>query len=243
MTKSLKASAGLLLVFILAQSAFAGSQPAFFDFRAVDFNRSEMSPLQKKLLGAYLKKTGTSFGQWTSLPAIDATDNDTDGELAAFLGITKALTHLQIHLEDGRWIVADQLLKTVNEFKGDRLMVQLDTKTFDSWRDAGAEFILTRASGEIENGSFDFDHGDFGGSLHEGSTIQGYTSYFLAPRIQINYNEDTHEADIDLDGYAPWIDGVIPNPHHMTWENSDIRYWFDEYQQSFGNPGFQVIAN
>jgi hypothetical protein len=72
--------------------------------------------------------------------------------------------------------------------------------------------------------------------LHHGSDIQGYTSYYKVPRIQISYQISNHEADIDLDGYAPWIGGVIPDPFHLTWQNSDTRYWPKEYRKSFGNP-------
>jgi hypothetical protein len=38
---------------------------------------------------------------------------------------------------------------------------------FDSWRAAGADFILTRANGKVERGHFNFDHGDLGGMLHD----------------------------------------------------------------------------
>jgi len=231
----------VFVALVSAPAAFSEAPPAVFNFRAVGFDKNQFSSLQQKLLRAYLKKSATSYDHWTTNQS-DAT-YDNDGMFAAFLGITHALTFMQIHLQDGRWITSDQMLVLVNSFEGDRLMVQLNSTLFDSWRAAGAQFILKRASGEVEQGTFNFDQGDLGGSLHEGSTIQGYTSYFLVPRIQINYNESTHEADIDLDGYAPWIDGLIPNPHHMTWENSDIRYWMDEYQQSFGNPGFQVVPN
>jgi hypothetical protein len=242
----------VFVALVSSPTAFSEGPPPFFAYRAINFDQTQFAPLQQKLLSAYLEKSGTTYDHWTTNKS-EATsgnsgdnsgdNNDSDGMFAAFLGITHALTFMQIHLQDGRWITSDQMLVLVNSFEGDRLMVQLDSTLFDSWRAAGEEFILTRSSGEVEQGTFGFDHGDLGGSLHEGSTIQGYTSYYLVPRIQINYNEITHEADIDLDGYAPWINGIIPNPRHMTWENSDIRYWMDEYQQSFGNPGFQVVPN
>jgi hypothetical protein len=236
MLGSMKKSA--FVIVLGASAALAGTPPATFPVRAVDFDQSAMSSVQKKLLHGYLSKTKTTYKSWTE----NSDSYDNDGMIAAFLGVTRALSFLQIHLSDGSWITADKMLAEVNQFVGDRVKVRLNVDIFNSWRAAGAEFILTRKSGEVEHDNFVFDHGDFGGSLHDGSDIQGYTSYFLAPRIQINYITAINEADIDLDGYAPWIDGVIPNPFHMTWQNSDIRYWFDEYQASFGNPGFQVIA-
>jgi len=230
----------------LSLSSLASASPPTSDaapplhpkFRAVHFEAlGDLSPKQLSLLIPYLAAHGKrpmQYEEWIS---------QSDGIAAAFLAWTRALTFLQIRLRDGRWITADEMMIAVYVLDGDRIRVELDNELFESWRAAGAPFILTRINGKIERGHFNFDGGDPGGLLHDGSNIQGYTSYYKVPRIQINYTFGNHQADIDLDGYAPWVDGFIPNPHHLTWQNSDVRYWLPEYEKSFGNPGFEVVKN
>jgi len=45
---------------------------------------------------------------------------------------------------------------------------------------------------------------------------------------------------MDIDAYAPWK-GVIPNPRHLTYVNSDPRQWRSSYVRKFGEPGFEVM--
>jgi len=135
--------------------------------------------------------------------------------------------------------MAVHLLGKIERVDGDRIFVHLNFPIFDHWMKSGAKFSLHRANGKIENGNFNFDQGDLGGSLHKGFDIQGYTSYWRAPRIQINYRFNDNLADIDLD-VAAWFYGFIPNPDHLTYEGSDTRQWLPDYVKSLGDPGFQV---
>jgi hypothetical protein len=222
---------GLLLLVPLA--APAATSPSAARFKAVDFDSTELLPSrQRELLEDYLRQNLLSFQNLTS---------DYNGIAATYLAVTRALSFLQIRLEDGRWISAMDMVSSINRLEGDRVKVRMDSTLFGSWRRAGAEYSLSRANGKTEHGHFHFNRGDLGGSLHHGDDIQGYTSVFKVPRIQINYRFSDQEADIDLDGYAPWIIGFIPDPYHLTWKNSDVRYWFSKYLKSFGAPGFSVV--
>jgi hypothetical protein len=109
---------------------------------------------------------------------------------------------------------------------------------FDRWKHSGGHFTWDVA--QPEKGRFLFGDFSIGGEIHPGYDEQGYTSDWRAPRLQINYRMSDGQADVDLDGYAPWILGFIPNPFHMTYANSDVRQWYDSYVKKLGDPGFSV---
>ncbi len=100
----------------------------------------------------------------------------------------------------------------------------------------GGQFAITRADASSESGNVRFNRGGFGGSLHEGFDIQGFTSNGDIPRIQWNYRHCDGLADIDIDGYAPW--DVF---RHLSYANSDARQWYANYVSKFGHPHFTAV--
>jgi hypothetical protein len=200
----------------------------------------QLTPVQQSLLapfqfpGASASDLPTAFAQWAA---------SHDDQAAEFLAMTRALDHLDIFVDGVNPVVATSLLVRLTEIEGDRIHPLLDTAAFDQWRSNGARFVLHFANGKERDGNFRFDRGpadgDFGGSLHDGSDIQGYTSVRDMARIQINYSIQSGIADIDMD-LAPWIWGFIPNPWHMTYAGSDSRQWLGTYLNKYGDPGFQV---
>jgi hypothetical protein len=103
----------------------------------------------------------------------------------------------------------------------------------------GAKYRLVSVKGKVEEGKFNFNRGDIGGSLHKGFDIQGYTSCCNQPRIQFNYRFSDNTADIDMD-VAAWYWHFIPNPWHLTYAGSDFRQHYSMYVKKFGDPGFRV---
>ena len=192
----------------------------------------EFGPGQQALLRDWLPDpTGTGFQDFGEAH---------DDEVAAFLAVTHAMTRVQaVHL-DGSATPLLAWVTRINRLKGDRIMVRLASEPFLDWatRERGA-FRIERADGGLENGRFTFrKHTSIGSELHHGYDIQAYTSVSRVPRLQINYRYSDSEADIDLDGRAPFIWGFIPNPFHMTYANSDPRQWLSEYLKKYGDPGF-----
>jgi len=159
-----------------------------------------------------------------------------------FAGALPVLSRTYLMLENGQELLAIDLLKKINRLRGDRIYVQLDSIKFNSWIKAGGKFRMLTENVGVESGKFNFCNcSQYGGSLHDGYDLQGFSSVTKTPRLQINYRVSDSEADIDLDGYTPFIGGIIPNPNHLTYENSDVRFWFDSYLKKFGNPGFEVV--
>jgi hypothetical protein len=204
----------------------------------------ELTPIQTTLLEPYLRELDPSgpvppdykamFKQWTE---------DADDKAAEFLAMSRALNHLRIRLGDQngqpQWIRADQLVTEITQMEGDRMYCHLNVPLFEEWRGNGSNFLLDVEGGKTEKGHFKFDRGDLGGSLHEGFTVQGYTSIRHKARIQINYRSADNLADIDMD-VPPWILGFIPNPYHLTYAGSDTRQWLKDYVSRYGPPGFKA---
>jgi hypothetical protein len=218
-------------VLFLAWSLSALAEPQAVGFRGWD----ELLPRQRLLLstlpGVPLEDDG-SWQEWARAH---------DGQAAAFLAITQALARIRLEVARDQWRSALELIDSLAETRGDRIHVQRDVATFDRWRERGGRFEIDRADGVPERGAIRFNKGVlFGGSVHEGFDLQGYTSARDVPRMQWNIRLADALTDIDLDGYAP-IQGGLPNPGHLTWENSDVRYWPESYARKFADPGFEVV--
>jgi hypothetical protein len=192
---------------------------------------------QSDLLREYLPELQNAVDPSVAYQAWAA---ENDGLAATYLALTQAMAAMTITLDQGEQRPLIDIVVRINQLEGDRVRFALDAGDFDRWKKAGAKFSWKKANGKTETGHFNFDSGDLGGSLHAGYDQQGYTSYYKVPRLQINYRLSDSDADIDLDGYAPWIWGFIPDPVHLTYANSDVRQWLSEYIKKMGNPGFSV---
>jgi hypothetical protein len=159
-----------------------------------------------------------------------------DDRAAAFLAVAGALEKTAVFGKTAALGTALDMVETISEIRGDRLLVRLSAAVFEDWRRGGGRFTIFLANGTEENGSIEFNSGDVGGSLHEGYDTQGYTSTWRIPRIHWNYRYADAWADIDLDGYPPtqW--------EHLTDRNSDVRCWHAAYVLKFGTPGFTVTT-
>lgn len=186
---------------------------------------SELTEVQQSLMNNYLPHAKTSFESWSLAH---------NGLATEFIANTQALERLYLKMPDGSMIQGIYLIDHINRVEGDRLKVKINSEIFNVWREAGAKYEIYRANGKIERGHFRFNHGDLGGSLHHGYDIQGYSSAMKVPRVQINYRFNDDEGDMDLDGFQPWLGGIIPNFHHLSWNNSDVRCWISEYESKFG---------
>jgi hypothetical protein len=165
-----------------------------------------------------------------------------DDHAAAFLTLTTALSRTTLTLQTGAKIPATEMILRINQFFGDRFYAAVQPEIFESWIQAKSPFYLLRIDKKSESGDINFHNGtSWGGSLHSGFDIQGFTSITKVPRIQINYRYDDAVADIDLDGYTPFLMDMIPNPKHITYRNSDARQWYSSFVKKFGDPGFKVI--
>jgi hypothetical protein len=158
-----------------------------------------------------------------------------DDRAAALLAVCGALSRTLLSLHDGRSIGGIEMVAEINMLAGDRAYMLLDRAAFDSWREGGGRFAITRADGSVESGRVGFNRGGTGGSLHEGFDIQGITGNRDVPRIQWNYRHCDGLADIDVDGYPPW--DIF---HHLTYANSDVRQWYAKYVSKFGQAPFKV---
>jgi hypothetical protein len=177
-------------------------------------------------------RSGTDYETWVGTH---------DSEAAAFLALARALTAMEVKVSAKQWVPFIALIKQVNDYEGDRTYFMLDGALFDRWRNENkGEFRIAGADGKKESGRFRFEQGSLSGSLHRNYDISASTSIKDVPRIQINYRFKDSEADIDLDGFSPWKWGIIPNPHHLTYKNSDVRQWFQKFLKKFGDPGFRV---
>jgi hypothetical protein len=198
---------------------------------------AELSARQVELLTDFVMSIGSASDMEAAYQSWAA---DHDDLAAEFLALTRALSEITYDLGNGQSILGIDLVTKINRIEGDRIRFTIDPAKYDAWKQAGARFSWALATGKVETGSYHFDRGDLGGSLHPGYDEQGYTSYFKVPRLQINYRESDSEGDIDLDGYAPWIWGFIPDPLHLTYANSDTRQWYGEYVKKLGDAGFSV---
>ncbi|MGO9269232.1 MAG: hypothetical protein ACLQOO_03060 [Terriglobia bacterium] len=226
-------------------------------YQGVDFKVwKELTPKQQALLKDYFQRTaGAAPNEKRALgktlqdlagASADPFDRDWrkltlehNDYAAAFLALTHAHSETWLDLGGGQWIHSLDITKGIDELHGDRVYFFVDAVQFQQWRQAGGGFKIERADGETEKGHVRFDKGDIGGSLHRGYDAQCYTSVINVPRLQWNYRLEGSIADMDIDAYAPWK-GVIPNPRHLTYVNSDPRQWRSSYVRKFGEPGFEV---
>jgi hypothetical protein len=196
------------------------------DFSATDFmSLSNLPAGTADLIRAHLG----SDAAWEQL----ATEHD--DRAAALLAVCGALSRSLLSLNDGRSIGGLEMVSEIKMLAGDRAYVMLDRAAFDSWREGGGRFAITRADGSVESGRVGFNRGGMGGSLHKGFDIQGITGNRDVPRIQWNYRHCDGLADIDVDGYPPW--DIF---HHLTYANSDVRQWYAKYVSKFGQTSFKV---
>ena len=226
-------------------------------YQAVDFKAwKELTPKQQALLKDYFQRTaGAAPSEKGSLGktlqdlagvSVDPSDHDWqkltlehNDYAAAFLALTHAHSETWLDLGGGHWILSLDITKGIDELHGDRVYFLVDAAQFQQWRQAGGGFKIERRDGETETGHVRFDKGDIGGSLHRGYDLQCYTSVLNVPRLQWNYRLEGSVADMDIDAFAPWK-GVVPNPRHLTYVNSDPRQWRSSYVRKFGEPGFEV---
>jgi len=250
------------VLFLIVSSIFTSSQTFAQDNRPVDthycdpedqspdectYNEaiqfldwSKLSARQTQLLEPYLAglyPTGTidsAFADWSY---------QHDDQAAAFVGMTYALTHLVLVFADG---TKARGLDMVAKFVGineDHIVVQFDPTIMNKWKDGGGQFIVNLANGKVQTGSFDLaDHTVLGeGELFSGFDFQWFSGVTSenAPRFHFNFRLKDNVADMHLD-VAVWIWGFIPNPDHMTYGGSDLRQFYDDFQDRFGNAGFQI---
>jgi hypothetical protein len=168
--------------------------------------------------------------------AWDALLAEHDDRAAAVLAICNALSRTTLGFADGSSAIALAMVTRIDLLAGDRVYFVLDRAAFEAWRGGGGQFAIMRADGTSESGNVRFNRGGFGGSLHEGFDIQGFTSNGDVPRIQWNYRHCDGLADIDIDGYAPW--DVF---RHLSYANSDARQWYAKYVAKFGHPHFTAV--
>jgi hypothetical protein len=208
-------------------------------YAAVNFVEwDQLSARQILLLSEFVSDIGSAQDPRLAFHEWSATH---DGLAATFLALTRALEKLTMAMDKGETRPAIDLIVKINRMEGDRIRFRLDADVFEAWKAAGARFTIDLTDGKVETGRFRFGKGNLGGSLHKGYDEQGYSSITKVPRMQINYRHSDSEADIDLDGYAPWIEGWIPNPFHLTFKNSDPRQWYGHYAKKFGDAGFSVV--
>lgn len=194
------------------------------EFVALDELHSSIADRLRRFLG-----TGNPDQAWADLALAH---ND---RAAALLAVCHALSRIDLHKGGGASISALEMTTDVRQLAGDRTYFVLDTSEFDAWRAASAKFTIRLADGTTETGQVRFNQGGFGGSLHEGFSVQGFTSTLKVPRIQWNYRNCDSFADIDIDRFRP-LDAI----RHLSYANSDPRQWWDDYVAKFGNPGFRV---
>jgi hypothetical protein len=200
------------------------------DFRAISFQPFNALPSRVKALLTEFFAAGpeTPADTWGRLTQTD------DDRAAALLAVTNALAHVRADL-GGTSVPATDMMRQIQLLAGDRLYAWLDKDLIARWRSAGGKFRIALANGEEETGRVRFNMGGFGGSLHPGFDIQGFTSNTKIPRIQWNYRFCDGLGDVDIDGFSPF------NPfQHFTFANSDPRQWYDRYTAKFGNAGFEV---
>ncbi|MBX9768332.1 MAG: hypothetical protein K2X47_13745 [Bdellovibrionales bacterium] len=231
-------------------SSLAGNDPGDqASYKAINFvPAARLTEMQHRILTTYLAHPtpgpvpGLDHDDFRGVDAnFDEWNQSYDGRAATFLAVTHALSLTIFHLSEGKDLLAINMVKDLKRTLGDRLIVTLQKDLFENWQTAGGKYTFKLANGRTETGNMKVNSGSsMGGSLHKGYDRQGFTSNSKVPRLQINYRDSDSEADIDLDGYAPMKFGFLPNPNHLTWENSDVRYWYQNYVRKFGNPGFEV---
>lgn len=224
----------IIFFILISASVNSWANPTQFLYRAVWFLPfSKLADDQRRLILPWVSRGNpeVQFSSWS---------RNREDLASSFLSITHALEQFMFYLGPQEAFRAIDLIENVNSIEGDRIRVKFNKNLFIKWKNLGGPFSIRHADGKVETGFFNFEAGNkWGGSLHTGYDIQGFTSSTDLPRLQINYRWADSEADIDLDAFRPFF-GFIPNPRHLTWENSDVRYWIKRYIKKFGNPGFKI---
>jgi hypothetical protein len=195
---------------------------------------ANFSPKQKALLESLLNQSA-SQEIWENFI------QEHNDQAATFLAVTNTLRGTDLFIGKSETISALDMIETVSEIRGVRLIANVNLGYFGKWVEAGGEYALHLADHQQETGSVSFaGHWQKGGGLHCGFDIQGYTHYTKPPYIHWNVNQSSGSSDIHLDGRSPWFLGFIPNPTHLEYSNSDVRAWMKDYEKKYGNPGFTV---
>jgi hypothetical protein len=195
---------------------------------------NSLSSRQRALLEDFF---GKSLAQ-EDFDAFVAAHND---QAATFLALTNALAKTELDLGDGQSMKAIDMIQHISEIRGVRFISTVNLSEFTKWQQSGNKYIVHLVNHREETGNAKFEgHSQMGGGLHCGFDTQGFTHYTKPPYIHWNINDVTGNSDIHLDGFQPWYFGFIPNPEHLSYENSDVRSWLKEYEKKFGNPGFSA---
>jgi hypothetical protein len=195
---------------------------------------AKFSPKQKALLESLVNQS-VSQEVWENFIW------EHNDQAATFLAVTKTLQSTDLDLGKSEAVSALDMVETLTEIRGVRLIANVNLGYFEKWVEAGGHYALHLVTHKDETGDISFaNHSQKGGGLHCGFDIQGYTRYTQPPYIHWNVNRSTGSSDIHLDGRTPWIWGFVPNPTHLEYSNSDVRAWLSEYEKKYGNPGFTI---
>jgi hypothetical protein len=163
-----------------------------------------------------------------------------NGKATNFLALTQALSQTTLKIGE-KEIRALDLIQEIKEIRTDRIFVILDQSLVKEWRNSGGFYAMALARGKSEVGHVGFfDHNTKDAGLHCGFDLQWYTDPSKAPHLHWNMRLIDGYGDIHLDGYKGWYFEVIPNYKHLTYANSDVRYWFDKFKKKYGVPKFLV---
>ena len=197
-------------------------------------NWDNLQPDQQDLLSSFFGSRSASI-DYTSL------QSQADGEVATFLAVTHALSLLRLAPNTDDEMDGMGLIKGIKEVRTDRLIVYLDLEMINKWKKDGINYSLPDVKNKTELGRLKFfNHSTLSAGLHCGYDLQWYTKASKGGHLHWNVRLSDGLADVHLDGYASWIDGFIPNPIHLTYQNSDVRYWYNKYFKKYGNPGFVI---
>jgi hypothetical protein len=162
-------------------------------------------------------------------------------QAATFYSLTFALMQTELYVSDSEKINALDMVEKISEIRGVRFEATLNVQAINAWMKMGGKYIVHHADGSVETGKAGFaNHNQKGGGLHCGFDMQGYTHYNQTPYIHWNVKLSDGSADLHLDGIQPWVAGIIPNPSHLDYNNSDVRSWYGNFLKKYGNPGFSI---
>ncbi len=167
-----------------------------------------------------------------------------DGKVVAFLAITNALSRLKFSPGTPNEVSGIDIVEGIKEIRADRLILYLDVERIKTWMNTDLKYsiALNNSKKSSEKGDLKlFDHSTISAALHCGYELQWYTKAVKAPHLHWNVRLSDGQADVHLDGYSPWIDDFIPNPRHLTYANSDVRFWYPEYIKKYGEAGFNLV--
>jgi pimeloyl-ACP methyl ester carboxylesterase len=189
----------------------------------------ELSEGQRRLLKMLNLQDDSAWQAWAAA---------NDARAAAFLSITQALDRLHCKLGKGRERTGLELVSALRSVEGERLAVELAPE-FAQWRANQAAYWIDRDGRKIESGKATFQEEDsFGGYLHPGYDVHGFTPVGRVPRFI--WNLDGTRAEINLDNNVPRAYRWLPWTSSPTFEAADAKVWLREYVRKFGDPGFTV---